>query len=58
MSKSKNSKMYQTSHGEDLAYENYIFGEDCKNEKLDQKLRYIEERRMQRHIKQLLLEQT
>ncbi len=56
MSKSRNSKSYQEVHGEDLAYENYIFGERYKPVKFDPKIKYIENRRIQRHVKQQLME--
>lgn len=51
MSKSRNSKNYQTVHGEDLMYENYIFGEQDKNVKSEQMIKYIENRRIQRQVK-------
>ena len=56
MSKSRNSKIYQEVHGEDLAYENYIFGERHKPTKFDPRIKYIENRRLQRHVKQQLME--
>ena len=52
MSKSRNSKIYQEVHGEDLAYENYIFGERNKSVKVYPKIKQIENRRLQRHVKQ------
>lgn len=52
MSKSRNSKNYQEVHGEDLLYENYIFGERTnKNPKSEQYIKNIENRRLQRHMK-------
>lgn len=51
MSKSRNSKSYQVPHGEDLEYENQIFGERHNTAFNKPKIKRIEERRMQRHTK-------
>lgn len=52
MSKSRNSKSYQVPHGEDLEYENRIFGERHVEIFCKPRIKRIEERRLQRYTKQ------
>lgn len=52
MSKSRNSRIYHSPRGEDLEYENLLFGEVEDNLSPDSKIRDTKYRREQRLVKQ------
>ncbi len=55
MSKSRNSRIYHSPRGEDLEYENLIFGEEANWIDPDSKIKNTKQRREQRYVKQQML---